>query len=78
MDIDVNPFPSEDPILMLRRITVAFMLTLAKQPNMMLEFTVKTMKTFPYECFRISSSTDPKTGAITFLLIPEENCEVSH
>lgn len=78
MDIDVNPFPTEDPVLMLRKITMAFILTLSKQPNLMLEFSRELMQSFPYECFRLSGSTDPVTGTVTFVLIPEEDCEVKH
>lgn len=78
MDIDANPFPTEDPILMLRKVTMAFMLTISKQPNMALEFTRDAMRDFPYECFRLTASIDEKTQAITFMLLPEDDCEVVH
>lgn len=78
MDIDANPFPTEDPILMLRKVTMAFMLTLSKQPNMLLEFTEGSMQNFPYECFRLTASIDEKTGTVTFMLVPEDSCEVKH
>ena len=78
MDIDANPFPTEDPILMLRKVTMAFMLTLSKQPNMLLEFSEGVMQNFPYECFRLTASIDEDSGTVTFMLVPEENCEVKH
>lgn len=76
IDAKSNPFPSEDPVEMLRAITMAFTLLVARQPHMMVSYKLTDFVEFPFECFRLSASQDPQTGTTTFMLIDAEHCEV--
>lgn len=62
---------------MLTKVTMAFMLLLSQQPNLMVSFTKDLREAFPYECFRLSGTYD-ESGDVTFMLIPEKDCEVKH
>jgi len=74
MTIDANTpgmFPGEDPIEMLRGMTMAFMVLLATQPNMTFEVSRETMENFAYHEYKLDASFDPVTGARTFMLTRE-------
>ena len=61
----------DDPIKLLRGVTMAFMILLSNQPNMTCEFSEKLMREFPYELFSLSATSDPITGDQTYMLVRE-------
>lgn len=70
-----NALESEDPVLMLRAMTMAFMVMLSRQPNMACEFTSKVMREFPFDHYRLSAISDPD-GTQTFMLLPDDEGQV--
>jgi hypothetical protein len=76
MPFDASPFPTEDPVHMLRAITMAFTILVSRQPHMMVEFGKNEFLEFPFECFRLSAAEDPTTGATVFMVVNDKDCEV--
>lgn len=56
---------------MLRGVTMAIMLILSQQPQMMYEVSADLRRDFPYECFSFEAHVDEDTGTITFMLIDD-------
>jgi hypothetical protein len=72
-----NPYAGEDPVKMLRAMTMAFMVFLSKQPHMAFTLPVEVIEEFPYDDYRLSAMSDPD-GTQTFLLIREDDAGTVH
>ena len=62
----------DDPVEMLRGLTMAFMVMLSKQPNMCYEITHELICSFPFDEYKLSAIEDDVTGNKTFMLILED------
>jgi len=74
---EFDPYEREDLVNMLKALTMAFMLFLSRQPNMILEFPLSDFENFPYEDYKLSGMNDSK-GTQTFMLIREDEAGVVH
>ena len=72
-----EPYAGEDPVKMLRALTMAFMVMLSRQPNMTCEFSKEVIGSFPFEDYKLSAISDPD-GSQTFLLIREDDAGALH
>lgn len=64
---------TDDPVEMLRGVTMAFIQLLAQQPNRCFIITAERMAEFPYEDYNLTAFTT-KDGGQAFALVPH-TCE---
>lgn len=75
MEPSSTPFyEGEDHTVMLRALTMAFIILLSKQPNMMFDVTKMTFQSFPFADYQLRAHTDPLTGDSCFMLTASHEC----
>jgi len=63
-----DPFVGEDQSVMLRALTMAFIILLSKQDFMHFDVSRETFQTFPFADYQLRAHTDPVTGDSSFML----------